>query len=113
MSEVMVAGRAPARSLEQRMEALLKANEVRSYRAVLKRDLKAGRVSLLDVIAAPPEEVDTAKVLDLLMASPKIGRVKAMKLLGQVKASPSKTVGGLSRRQRVELADRLAERYGL
>ena len=34
---------APERSLVQRMEALQRANDIRSRRAQLKRDLKAGR----------------------------------------------------------------------
>ena len=37
---------APERSLVQRMEALQRANEIRTKRASLKRDLKAGRVSI-------------------------------------------------------------------
>ena len=36
----------PERSLDQRMDALCRANEVRALRAQLKRDLKAGRVSI-------------------------------------------------------------------
>jgi len=44
----------PERSLNQRMDALQRANEVRSQRASLKRDLKSGRQSidrlLLDII---------------------------------------------------------------
>ena len=36
----------PERSLDQRMNALSKANEVRTLRAQLKRDLKARRVSI-------------------------------------------------------------------
>ena len=36
----------PERSLVQRMEALQRANEIRTKRATLKRDLKAGKVSI-------------------------------------------------------------------
>jgi hypothetical protein len=36
----------PERSLDQRIDALSRANEVRALRAQLKRDLKAGRVSI-------------------------------------------------------------------
>ena len=93
----------PDRSLSQRMEALQHANEVRSARAKLKRDLKARRVQIFDVLEAPPECVDTMKVLDLVLAAPKYGRVKATKALRSCQISPSKTVGGLSSRQRSEL----------
>ena len=94
---------APERSLGQRMNALGKANEVRSRRAALKTDLKRGAVGIRDVLAAPPEFLLTAKVVDLLMAAPKCGRVKSAKIMEQCRISPSKTIGGLSERQRTEL----------
>jgi hypothetical protein len=39
------------------------------------------------------------------MALPKFGRVKAGRFLNQARISQSKTVGGLSDRQRTELID--------
>ena len=94
---------APARSLDQRMEALKRANDIRVKRAQLKKDLKAGKVRVEEILAAPPEYVETAKVFDMLMAVPKFGRVKAARFLNQCRISQSKTVGGLSDRQRAEL----------
>jgi hypothetical protein len=94
---------APERSLVQRMEALARANDVRSRRAQLKRDLKAGRQPIHELLLKPPEYLETAKVFDLLLAVPKYGRVKVSKILSHCKISPSKTVGGLSQRQRPEL----------
>jgi hypothetical protein len=94
---------APERSYNQRMEALQRANDIRSRRAQLKRDLKAGRQPIDELLLAPPEYLETAKVFDLLLAVPKYGRVKVNKILTQCKISPSKTVGGLSERQRREL----------
>ena len=98
---------APARSLDQRMEALQRANDVRVRRAQLKRDLKAGRESIETILLDPPEWVETAKVFDMLLAVPKYGRVKANKILQQCRISPSKTIGGLSERQRAELVSML------
>ena len=92
----------PERSLTQRMEALTRANEIRTRRAQLKRDLKAGRVSIHDLLLEPPTYVETAKVFDMLLAVPKYGRVKVNKVLQQCRISPSKTIGGLSQRQRTE-----------
>jgi hypothetical protein len=94
---------APVRSLDQRMEALKRANDIRVRRAKLKKDLKDGRVQIEDVLLDPPEWVETAKVFDMLMAVPKLGRVKAARLLNSCRISQSKTVGGLSERQRAEL----------
>ena len=39
----------------------------------------------------------------MILAVPKYGRVKANKILTQCRISPSKTIGGLSERQRAEL----------
>ena len=64
------------------MDALKRANDVRVRRAKLKKDLK-----------------------DILMAVPKFGRVKAARFLNTCRISQSKTVGGLSERQRTELID--------
>lgn len=94
---------APERSIQQRLEALERANWIRSRRAQLKRDLKGHREALIPVLEDPPEWVGTMKVFELLMAAPKVGRVKAMKVLNRARVSPSKTVGGLSGRQRLEL----------
>jgi hypothetical protein len=94
---------APERSLMQRMDALHRANVIRTARAQLKRDLKAGRAAIHELLMEPPEYVETAKVFDLLLAVPKYGRVKANKVLTQCRISPSKTIGGLSQRQRAEL----------
>jgi len=94
---------APARSLDQRMEALKRANDIRVRRAQLKRDLKDGRAQVEVILVNPPEYVETAKVFDILMAVPKFGRVKAARFLNQCRISQSKTVGGLSERQRTEL----------
>jgi hypothetical protein len=94
---------APLRSLDQRMEALRRANEIRVKRAKLKKDLKAGTVKIESILRSPPEWVETAKVFDILMAVPKFGRVKAARFLNQCRISQAKTVGGLSDRQRAEL----------
>src|SRR6202158_1812441 len=103
MSASKTATHAPLRSLDQRMDALKRANDVRVRRAKLKKDLKDGRVRIETILANPPEYVSTAKVIDILMAVPKFGRVKAARMLNQCRISQSKTVGGLSDRQRQEL----------
>ncbi|MDQ3823203.1 MAG: hypothetical protein M3321_08180 [Actinomycetota bacterium] len=94
---------APLRSLDQRMEALRRANEIRVRRAQLKKDLKDGRARIEEILSEPPDYVSTAKVFDMLMAVPKFGRVKAARFLNMCRISQSKTVGGLSERQRAEL----------
>ena len=98
---------APERSLTQRMDALQRANQIRTERARLKRELKAGRTQVQGLLLDPPEYLQTAKVFDLLLAVPKYGRVKVNRILTQCRISPSKTIGGLSERQRDELVSYL------
>ena len=106
-SSKTTSGAAPERSFKQRMDALQRANEIRTRRAQLKKDLKGGRVSIQALLLDPPEYLLTAKVFDLLLAVPKYGRVKANRILTQCRFSPSKTIGGLSERQRNELVSYL------
>ena len=101
------AGLAPERSLTQRMDALARANEIRTRRARLKRDLKAGRVGIHGLLLDPPEYLQTAKVFDLLLAVAKYGRVKVNRILTHCRISPRRPIGGLSQRQRNELVSYL------
>ena len=89
------------------MKALSRANEIRTKRAQLKRDLKAGKVKVEQLLLDPPDWVLSAKAFDMILAVPKYGRVKANKILNVCRISPSKTIGGLSERQRAELVSML------
>ncbi len=105
---------APERSLKQRHDALDRANEIRTYRARLKRDLKAsGRVEATRRVAAlvrkPTPSLLTMKVGEFMLTVPAIGTVKAGTMLRKLAIAPSKTVGGLSLRQRFVLAQALDE----
>lgn len=101
---------APGRSLEQRMDALRRANEIRTKRAVFKRDLKSGRAELLPLLIDPPDWIETAKVTTLLLALPAFGSGKTDTALKACGASACKTIRGLSERQRAELIAHLRER---
>jgi uncharacterized protein (DUF58 family) len=90
----------PERSLQQRMDALEKANEIRQARKALKRDVRMRVVNLLDVIEDPPEYALTMRLETLLMAVPGTGCVKVQRLFKRTGISTSKTLGGLTFRQR-------------
>ena len=87
---------APERPSSSAWKPSQRANEIRTRRAQLKRDLKAGASAIQDLLIEPPEYLETAKVFDMLLAVPKYGRVKVNKVLVQCRISPSKTIGGLS-----------------
>lgn len=101
MESVVEAPRAPERTFDQRMAALRRANVTRTHRKQVKRDLAAGRKRFTDLF--DDELCATMKVFDALLAVPKVGRVKANRMLKGCGISPSKTIGGLSERQRREL----------
>lgn len=93
----------PDRSLEQRMAALEKAQRYRTFRAQVKRKLKLG-ANPLPYLLEPPAAMMTMRVFDLMLALPSWGRIKVNRALVRCRISPSKTLGGLSERQRDELA---------
>lgn len=94
----------PERTPDQRMTALRHANEIRCWRSQFKRDVAAGKVDVPALLAEPLDPwLDTMKVDALLISIPKYGRVKVNRLLKSCAVSPSKTLGGLTRRQRLDL----------
>ncbi len=97
----------PEHTRLQRLAALESANRIRVFRAQKKRQLKSGETSLVDLLVVVPLEMQTMRVMDLLLASPKVGRVKASKVLVQCSLPPSKTIGGLTTRQRSWLLELL------
>lgn len=93
----------PDMPLQQRLDALERANIIRKRRAQLKRDLKAREVEIRDILTDPPQWVGTMKVAALLLAVPVFGHAKVNKILKRCGISPSKTVAGLNDRQRHDL----------
>jgi hypothetical protein len=85
------------------MPGLGKANEIRIGRARLKRQLREGEARVEQILASPPQCVGTAMVFDLLIAVPKIGPVRARRLLSTARVSQTANVGSLSERQRDDL----------
>ena len=105
MSESSAGAGVPGRSREQRRRALEQANEVRTARAALKKELAAGKVELVQILAAPPPWLRTARVRDILLVLPKIGPVRAAHILAHCGIAHSKTLAGLTERQRRELTN--------
>lgn len=100
--------REATRSHERRLTGLRQANRVRSMRANLKQELREGKVRLDHVLAARADYLASAEVFELLVAAPKIGPVKAGRLLTAARIGPSQIVGALSERQRARLIELLS-----
>lgn len=110
MSSVVVV--APVRSADQRLAALKRANAIRSARARMKEQLVDGAVDVLDLLAKPPSWLVSMRVYALLVSLPKWGPTKARRMLCECRVSDSKTIGGLSDRQRREISNVLRKRFG-
>ena len=95
--------RAQSLQRDRRMTALTKANDVRVARARLKQQLREGDTRIEQILAAPPECASTAKVLDLLLAVPNIGPVRAGRLLTGAGVNPTRAIAMLTERQRAHL----------
>jgi len=100
---------APDRSLQQRRDALARANAVRVHRRLLKEGLVNFTVDPAELVAHPDDLCATWRIQEVLIAVPAIGRTKTAKILNHVRVSPSKTLAGLSPRQRQEIVDALRE----
>jgi hypothetical protein len=92
------------------MTSLSRANEIRLARARLKQQLRTGEARVEQILASPPECLGTATVLDLLLAVPKIGPVRASRLLTTARVSQTTIIRRLSQRQRAQLVDLLRSR---
>lgn len=90
--------------LAQRMDALKRANQIRTDRADLKKALARGGARIADVLQDPPECVLTAKVNELLLALPRYGRVRVNKALAQARVSGTARIEDLDAAQRTALA---------
>jgi DNA-binding HxlR family transcriptional regulator len=99
----------PARTEDERRVALAAGNAIRTERANLKRRLHLGDstawTELVASLENPPDWLHSMKVRRLLLAMPSLGPVRVDGVLQALRISRSKTVGGLSRRQRGELLE--------
>lgn len=100
---------------EQRMEALGRANAVRTTRAGAKQvwkemgALRAAR-ELIGLLEGPPYWAATWRVEAALLSLPRLGPVRVRAEMQRIGISSSKTLSGLTARQRDELISWLDER---
>ena len=103
-------GRAPERSHAQRLQALARANQVRSERARVKAALRAGGLRVTELIADPPECLGSASLAEVLLAVPGVGKARLRRVLNACRLSPAQKLANLTARQREELVRALGER---
>jgi hypothetical protein len=101
----------PTLTEEQRKQALEKAAEARRKRAVLKGELKSGKLTLKDVLGRDGDDtVGKMKVSTVLESLPGVGKVRARKLMEKLDISASRRVRGLGAKQRDALLDEFSKK---
>ncbi|MCY0924433.1 integration host factor, actinobacterial type [Streptomyces sp. H27-G5] len=100
----------PPLSTEQRRTALEKAVTVRKERAAVRDALKRGDLTLRQVLADDRQAIRKMPVRTLLEALPAIGRIRARKVLAELRIAESRRVRGLGAQQRKRLLDRFTPR---
>ncbi len=89
--------------MRQHMKALAEANEVRLGRAELKRQLKAGAISLAEAMEHP--WTSSMHLHDLLEAQAGWGKRRTQKVLSHTSISATRRVGNLTSGERRRLCE--------
>ncbi len=100
----------PPMSDEQRAEALAKAAAARRERAEIKALLKTGSLTLSEVFerADTNDIVAGTKVYPLLASMPRMGKIKAKRLMEDLGIAENRKIRGLGSRQRANLLQTFA-----
>ncbi len=97
----------PALTPEQRKAALEKAAAARTARAEVKARLKMGSLSLAEALGSDDVHIAKMKVVALLEALPKVGKVKARRIMDEIGIADNRRIQGLGAQQRSALLERL------
>jgi hypothetical protein len=83
------------------------ARRRRAAKAKMLAALESGQVQATDVVLRPPGPLKTTDLWVVLLACPRIGRVKARKICEDARVFPNVPLGELSKPQRQAVADLL------
>ena len=97
----------PKKSIGELRAAGQKAIMARRQRAMVKNELKSGKVSLLQVLETDDPIVIRMKIWDLLMSLPAFGETKARNLMDKCGISDARRIGGLGGQQKRQLLKEL------
>jgi hypothetical protein len=98
----------PKLSLDEKKKALKKAQEVRSQRAKIRRNLKNGNTTIREVLANISDDVIAKmRVVYLLESLPRIGKIKTRKIMDDIGIDETRRIQGLGNRQKQALIERL------
>jgi hypothetical protein len=93
----------PSLTPEQKRKALEKAQAMRKARAELRVKLKKGEIKLEEILDRDDSVVARMRVSYLLRSLPRVGKVKAERIMQDIGINQSRRVQGLGNRQRQAL----------
>jgi hypothetical protein len=95
----------PPLSDEQRQQARHAATEARRRRAEIKQALRTGEQSLAQVLEAAERDdvIAHTKVVDVLKSLPRVGAVRAAKVMDRLDIAPNRRLRGLGKHQTAAL----------
>jgi hypothetical protein len=104
----------PPLSDEQRQQARHAATQARRRRAEVKQALRTGQQTLADVLAAAEHDdvIAHAKVVDVLKALPRVGAVRAARVMERLDIAPNRRLRGLGKHQSAALVAEFAGANG-
>ncbi len=97
----------PTLTPEQRQAALVKASEARKARSELLAALKAGAITMTEVLAREDDVAKKTKVAAAVKALPGYGPAKASAVLARAGIPDMRRIGGLGEQQRRKLTEAL------
>jgi hypothetical protein len=102
----------PPLSDEQRQQARNAATEARRRRADIKQSLRRGQATLAEVLtlANQDEVLAHAKVVDVLKSLPRVGAVRAGRVMERLDIAPNRRLRGLGKHQTAALIAEFADR---
>lgn len=100
-------------SQTQIMQALTKANAIRSARAAFKHSLSDNPGDLIAAVLDPPDYLANARVEEILQALPRFGPTRVRGLINRCSFSETRTMDDLTERQRYELVNALRAHWVL
>jgi S13-like H2TH domain len=102
----------PPLSDEQRQQARNAATQARRRRAEIKQTLRSGERSLAEVLALAEQDdvVAHTKVIDVLKALPRVGAVRAAKVMERLDIATNRRLRGLGKHQTAALVEEFSAR---
>lgn len=98
----------PKLTAEEKLKALKKAQEMRSRRAHIRKELKCGQTNIRALLEEVSNDaVAKMRVAYLIESLPRIGKIRTRKIMSDIGIDETRRVQGLGSKQKQALLERL------